>query len=135
MTYHAVVNVNNIYIPKPSRIFVKPGAGGALEFILGCPKDPMAAPAAARAASGPPGLFGRAADGRSGSRGRADRSTPPLPEGLPPTSAACGVPHRHERTATPHRATSTRYAVPSSVPAGAACRVAPARLNARRRPG
>jgi len=57
------VNVNNIYIPKPSRVFVKPGTRDALEFILGCPKDLMAAQAAARPASGPP-VFWAAADGR-----------------------------------------------------------------------
>ena len=33
------MNVNNIYIPKPSRIFVKLGATGVLEFIFWGPRD------------------------------------------------------------------------------------------------
>jgi hypothetical protein len=34
------VNVNNIYIPKPRLVFVKPGTGSASKFIFGRPKDP-----------------------------------------------------------------------------------------------
>ena len=32
------MNVNNIYIPKPSRLFVKRGANGESQFIFGCPR-------------------------------------------------------------------------------------------------
>src|SRR6478735_1338877 len=37
---HAVVNVNNIYIPKPSRIFVKRAAGGRRKNYSGLPQGP-----------------------------------------------------------------------------------------------
>ena len=35
------MNVNNIYIRKPSRFFVKPGVGCAAGFIFWRPKDLM----------------------------------------------------------------------------------------------
>src|SRR5213595_2373739 len=71
---HAVVNVNNIYIPKPSRIFVKRTADRTLEnFIWEFPRGQQAAPVVGLTASGP------AAVGRSGSRGRAGKSALRLP--------------------------------------------------------
>src|SRR5258708_26369464 len=125
---HAVVNVNNIYIPKPSTFFVKRAASRSPKIILGCPKDhpedQRAEPAADRTAFRPPGLSRQDGD-RSESRARADRSALRLPGDLPPTSVACGAPHRPVRTATPRRATSTRYAVPSSSPVAAASLPAP----------
>src|SRR6478672_525415 len=70
---HAVVNVNNIYIPKPSTVFVKRAASRSLRIILESPRDRPAAPAAGRTASRLPGLLRMACD-RSGSRARADKS-------------------------------------------------------------
>src|SRR5690349_13087232 len=85
---HAVVNVNNIYIPKPSTVFVKRAASRSLRIILESPKDPLedrpAAPAAGRTASRLPGLLRSACD-RSGSRGRADKSALRPPADPPPT--------------------------------------------------
>src|SRR5260221_8050648 len=70
---HAVVNVNNIYIPKPSTFFVKRAASRSLLIILGSPRDQPAEPAADRTASALRGLLQQACD-RSGSRARADKS-------------------------------------------------------------
>src|SRR5580693_2627269 len=98
MTAPGRVNVNNIYIPNPSRIFVKRGAGGLRRFILGCPKDRAEDPKKNRAedspAFDPPGLSRRKAAGRSENQDRANRSAPRLPADLPPTSEACAAPHR-----------------------------------------
>src|SRR3954465_736658 len=79
---HAVVNVNNIYIPKPSRIFVKRAPSRAQQIILEFPTDPAAVRAADRVAFDLPLLSLRTAGGRSGSRDRADRSALPLPGDL-----------------------------------------------------
>src|ERR1700722_9443065 len=126
MTASCRVNVNNIHIPKPSRIFVKPDTGGTTQFILGCPTGLTAD----RPAFAPLDPFGRTPGGRSKTRYRENKSILRLRADLRLTSAACGAPHRHARTATPRRATSTRYAAPSSSPADAACPVVPARQDA-----
>src|SRR5947207_12354812 len=70
---HAVVNVNNIYIPKPSNFFVKRAASRSRLIILASPRDPLAEPAADRTVLALPGLLQQTGD-RSGSRDRADRS-------------------------------------------------------------
>jgi len=57
-----------------------------------------------------------------------------LPRDPPPTSAACAAPRRRAQTTRPRHATSTRYAAPSSAPAGAACRAAQVLRAARRLP-
>src|SRR4030081_1244280 len=97
MTATAVVNVNNIYIPNPCRVFVKPASRGASKFILGFPKDRREALAVDRLVFDQPALSDRACD-RSGSRGRADKSAPALPGDPPATSAVCGVSRRLPRT-------------------------------------
>src|ERR1700733_10885895 len=92
MTASRRVNVNNIHIPRPSRIFVKPGAHAPPRFILGCPKDQMAdlkaRPTVDRPAFAPPGLFGRTPAGRAETRDRADKSALRLRADPRPTSAA-----------------------------------------------
>src|SRR3954471_4946070 len=76
---HAVVNVNNIYIPKPSSFFVKRTACRRPRFILECPRGLPAARAGA-SPSLPTYRSGLTACGRSESPGRADRSALRLPE-------------------------------------------------------
>src|SRR3954447_5397817 len=76
---HAVVNVNNIYIDKRSRIFVKLGASGGAEFILECPKGRREA-RLAEPLPLPTDRSGRTACGRSESPVRADKSALRLPE-------------------------------------------------------
>src|ERR1700704_5531554 len=76
---HAVVNVNNIYIPKPSTIFVKRAASRSPLIILRSPRGQMWEPGADRTAPALPGLFRQACD-RSESRDRADKSALRLPE-------------------------------------------------------
>src|SRR5258705_10554481 len=59
---HAVVNVNNIYIPKPSSVFVKRAAGRTPEkFYLGVPQGPEGGPPAGDTGGGPDGFW---SDGR-----------------------------------------------------------------------
>src|ERR1700733_12941005 len=101
MTAPCRVNVNNIHIPKPSRIFVKPGTKGAPRFILGCPKGlkDLKGLTADWPALAPPGLFGRARGGQSKIRDLADKSALRPRADLRPTSAACGAPHRRAQTA------------------------------------
>src|SRR5439155_19273483 len=131
---HAVVNVNNIYIPKPSRVFVKRAARRTFEKIIwGFPRGLRVRRRRVAPAADPAVLI--PAGGQSGSRGRADRSALRLPAVLPATSAACAAPHRRGRTARPRRATATRYAAPSSSPAAAACRAAPSPQDVRRQRG
>ena len=133
---HAVVNVNNIYIPKPSRIFVKRAAQRRpVKLFWECPKGlPADLAAGLRTAGVRRVLLRWPAIGREAETAQIDQHFG-FQQILRPTSAACGAPHRRGRTATPRRATSTRCAAPSSSPAAAACRAAPARRAARRRRG
>src|SRR5258708_5485248 len=108
---HAVVNVNNIYIPKPSTFFVKRAPRRSQGIILECPRGRRAEPAADRTASRLLGLSQQAGD-RSGSRDLAGKSALRLPRDPLPTSAACGAPPRPAQKATPRRATSPKSAAP-----------------------
>src|SRR4051812_30155591 len=116
MTACAVVNVNNIYIAKPIRFFVKRGRETFAHIMLSdCPRG-LEEEDLEQARWAP--VF----TARSETRAREDRSELRLPRDPRPTSAACAAPHRRGRTARPRRATSTRYAAPSSAPAAASRR-------------
>src|SRR4051812_10819510 len=128
MTASAVVNVNNVYIAKPILIFVKRRPKKSAHIMLSdCPKDLEENREAVD--------WLPVSGGRSESQARADKSRLPLPADPRPTSAACAARHRRGQTATPRRATSTRCAAPSSAPADASRRAAPARRAVRRRRG
>src|SRR2546423_5381769 len=68
---HAVVNVNNIYIPKPSRLFVKRAPRRSPWIIFGSPMVRRAEPAADHTVLRLPALCPPAGD-RAGRRDRAD---------------------------------------------------------------
>src|SRR4051794_20064461 len=95
MTACAVVNVNNIYIAKAIRNFVKRGRNKSAHIMLsGCPKDLMEHLMEHR-----PSDLRRVFAGRWESRARADRSALRLPADPRPSSAACAAPRRRDRTA------------------------------------